>query len=351
MDIVMELNRIYSFNFPWRGVVVFAGIEIGLAVWIAHLAAGLTGAISVCLGALSVMFIALALIMVTRRIAFPRVLELSEDAVLFPRGFIRTRIIHVPYADIIRISETSSSAQNSLSLVTGPGRFEIVDSHFANIETYHLVRDSICSKAVLVMPGDNEWKPSARGTWREFPAPILRWREPDDWARYRTGLFYSKPLFSRLARSLWFSVRCFGIIILPWLALRFCGLPTSPTIEYLPLAVVVTFFFTVLHWLYAAYPVHATEISFRDNGFSQFFGKQTHDRNYHRLSGWTVVERTFEGRVLLILLLRSATWKLRPYIISVALPDADIRDRVTQILRDKRIPHVPDLMPSWEPDR
>lgn len=344
----MDLNQKYSYNLPWRGVVVVTGFYVGLAVWMAHLAAGSSGAIFVCLVVLSVIFTALALIMVMRRIVFPRALELSEDFILFPRGFPGTRIIRIPYADIIRMSETSSSAQNSLTLITGAGWFGIGSSHFANIGTYYAVRDYIYSKALLVMPNDDEWKSSARGVRREFPDPILRWKEPDDWARYRTGIFYSKPLFSRLARSLWFSARCVGVIILPWLALRFCGLPTSPPFEYLLLAVIATFFFTALHWLYAAYPVHATEISFRDNGFSQFFGNQTHNWDYHRLSGWTVVERVFEGRVLLILLLQSATWQARTYVISLALPDANIRDQVTQILHDKKIPHAADLRPSWE---
>ena len=115
MDTAMDLNRKYSFNLPWRGVIVFTGFYVGLAVWMAHLAVGSTGAIVVCLVVLSVIFTALALIMVMRRTAFPRVLELSEDLVLFPRGFPGTRIIRIPYADIIRMSETSSSAQNSLT--------------------------------------------------------------------------------------------------------------------------------------------------------------------------------------------------------------------------------------------
>jgi hypothetical protein len=338
----MDTNLKYAFNLPWRGVVVFTGFYAGLAIFIAHKAEEFTGVIFVCLVALSLMFTFVACIMMTRRFFFPRVLELSEDALLFPRGFPRTRIIRIHYMDIIRW-DGSTAGQSGFSLITGKGRFEIGPAYFPNIADYDSVRDFIRSKLSAAIPLRVEGGASERKTRREFYEPILSWREPDDWARYRTFLFTSKPLFSRLARALWFCVRCFGIIMLPWFVLFLCGMPTSPAVEYVLLALAVSFFFTSLHWLRAKHPVHATEICFRDNGISQFFGIQTMDHNYGLFSGWEIVERQFEGRVLPILLMR---W---PYgVRAFALPDKIIHDRLVQIFHEKKIPQIPDLRPSWE---
>ena len=339
----MNVNPKYAFNLRWRGVVICTGFYLGLAVFMAHLAEGFTGAILVCLVALSVTFTVLACIMMTRRLIFPRVLVLSEDAVLLPRGFPATRIVPIYYADIIRMWEVRREGQRSFCLVSGRGSFEIGTSHLPNNASYDAVREFICAKVSVAIPPHDERGASASKTWREFPDPILRWREPDDWARYRALLFSSKPLFPRLARAFWFSVRCFGIIILPWFVLLLCGVPTPPAVQYLSLALAVTLSFTLLHWLNAAHPVHATEISFRDNGITQFFGKQTIDWNYNQFSGWEVVERQFEGRFLHILLLQSRTG-----VKSAALPDTNIRDRLVQIFHAKKIPQFPDLRPSWE---
>jgi hypothetical protein len=309
----------------------------------AYLAKEFIGIIFVCLLALSIMFTVLACIMMTRRIVFPRVLVLSEDAFLFPRGFPRTRIIRVHYTDIVRVRERSLGGQDSFCMFTGKGTFEIGTSHLPNFSDYNAVRDFIGAKvSAAVFPcvarGVSESK-----IWREFPDPILRWREPDDWPRYRTLLFTSKPLFSRLARAFWFCIRCFGIFIIPWFILLVCRVPTSPAAEYVSLALACTLFFTLLHWLLAAHPVHVTEISFRDNGLTQLFAKQTTDQNYDAFSGWEIIDRQYEGHTLPILLLR---W--RHGVRALALPDTNIRGRLVQILNDKKIPHIPKLRPSWD---
>ena len=176
-----------------------------------------------------------------------------------------------------------------------------------------------------------------------FPEPILRWVEPADWPRFRTHLVVSKPLSHRLAKALWFYVRCFGIILSPWLLLHLFQLPTISVTGFLWLAIPVALFFTSLYWLHATYPVHPTEISFRDNGITQFFGKQTWDINYAEFSGWAVVERQFEGRVLHILLVQGRT-----RVIVFALPESGTRDRLVQLLQDKKLQQLPDLKPAWE---
>jgi hypothetical protein len=349
---VMDSNRKYAFNLPWRGVVAGALLHLGLAVFIIHKAKEFTGAIFGCLVVLAGLFIVLACILVIRRLIFPRVLELTDDAVLFPRGFPKTRITRFRYADIIRMTESNRAGQSSFCMITGTGRFEIGAAYFPHVTDYRAVRDFIFAKALVPTSPHDDQGASASKTRREFPDPILRWREPDDWARYRTFVFTSKPLFPRLAKALWFCVRCLAIIIIPWFVLRLCGVPTAPTAAYISLASAATLFFTSLHWLFASHPVHATEISFRSNGITQFFGKQIMDLNYGQVSGWAVVERQFEGRVLLILLLQ-ITRRARPNQIRIwdwafALPDANIRDQVVRIFQDKQVPHLPDLKPSWE---
>ena len=339
----MDLARRYRFNLPW-GAIAFGVVFYGaLSACMVRLASDFDGVIFLFIIVLSAMFAVLAFIMMTRRIVFPRMLELAEDAILFPHGFPWTRITGIPYVDIIRMSEAGVGAQFGLYLATARGNFEIRACYLPDIESYNAVRDFICAKTSIVIPRHDKQEPPSDWSCQGFPKPILRWVEPEDWPRYRTRLVVSKPLWLRLAKALWFFVRCFGIIILPWFLLRFFRLPTAPAASYLCLATAVTLFFTLLHWLKALWPVHATEISFLDTGITQFFGKQTLDRTYHDISGWAVIERPFEGRVLHILLLKGRT-----RVTAFALPDTDTRDRLVKIFHDKMIPQSPEISAPWE---
>ena len=332
----------YSYDVPWRGVVIGTLFYAGLAILMARLASDVSGVLFGCGVALSAMFAGLAVIMMTRRPIFPRVLELSEDAVLFPHGFPRTRVTRIPYTDIIRMNEWVRTGTASFCLVTAKGRFEIGAVRFADLASYEAVRDFVCSRTSVVMTRPDRFDPR---DWRiqGFPEPILRWVEPADWPCYRTNLVVSKPLSPRFAKALWFFVRCFGVFLFPWLMLHLLQLPTISIASFLWLVIPVTWFFTSLHWLNATHPARATEISFRDHGITQLSGKQTRDLNYRDCSGWNVVERPFKERVLLILLLQ---W--RSYVIEVALPDTNTRTRLVELFCDKQIPHSPVLKPSWE---
>lgn len=335
----MNSARRYGFNLP-RTAISFGVIFFGaLSGYMAHLARDLDGVIYILLVASSAIFAVLAFILITRRLVFPRVLELTDDAILFPRGFPRTRISRILYSDIIRMAEVCDHARAGLYFGTGMGSFEIMESYFSDIKSYKAARDFICSQASIVIPR----REKQEKIWEEFPTPILHWVEPKDWPRYRTRLVTSKPLVLRLAKAPWFFVRWFGIFILPWLLLQLFQLPTSPAVGYFCLSAVIALFFTLLHWLNAIWPVHSTEISFREKGITQFFGKQEMDWNYHDFSGWAVIERQFEERVLHILLLKS-----RARVVALALPDTNTREGIVQIFHDKQIPHSPDLRPSWE---
>jgi hypothetical protein len=334
----MNPPRRFAFNLPWPAIAVGVVFYGALSGYIAHLARDCDGVIYILLVGFSAIFAVLALIMMTRRLVFPRVLELTDDAILFPHGFPRTRITRIPYADIIRMSDRG----DGLSVVAATGSFEITASYLPDTESYRAVKDFICSKTSIVTTRLSKSEPSDWRIWG-FPEPVLRWIEPVDWPRYRTHVVTSRPLLPRFAKALWFFIRCFGVILLPWLLLQLFQLPTISIAGFLWLVIPVALFFTSLHWLNATYPVHPTEISFRDKGITQFFGKQTWDLNYADFSGWAVVERQFEGRVLHILLLQG-----RSRVFEFALPDTTTRDRLEQLFHDKQIPPSPDLKPSWE---
>ena len=331
----------YGFNLPWRGAVVGAVFYVGLSFVMAHLANAAIGVFSTCFIFLSGMFALLALFMIVRRAFFPRVLELTDDAILLPHGFPKTRITRISFADIIEMGGGGLTAHPSFWMATDKGTFEIGSARFKNIEQYHTVRKFICSKTSNPLAIDKSGQSTGRTVWS--PNPILHWKEPEGYIRYRTHIAVSKPLWFRLAGAGWFFARCFGFIFLCWLVLNFSQLPALPDFGFLMLTGFVTLFFTSLHWLNATYPARVTEITVRENGITQLSGKQTRNLNYGDCRGWTVVEREFEGHIFQILLLQ------RPkYIFEVALPDISTRDSLIQIFNDKKIPHANDLKPSWE---
>lgn len=338
----MNLPCRFDHNLPCRGAVIGAFFYAGLSALMVHLSRHVPEIIFLVLSTLSVIFAALAIFMLIRGRVFPCILELTEDAILFPHGFPRTRISRIPYQDIIRMRPSFRPASTSFSLATARGTFEIMAVRFRDPAGYNAVKDLICSKSAITMtPLDK----IASRDWRTqgFPEPICRWLEPADWPRYRTHLVVSKPLLPRLAKVVWFSARCLGVILFPWLLLQLIHLPTASISGYLWVAIPATSFFTLLYWLSAAYPVHVTEISVRERGITKFNGKQTGDWNYADFCGYEVVERPFEGRTLHILLLKRPKWSLE-----IALPGAAIREQLVRLLEDKKIPHSSDLKPSWE---
>jgi hypothetical protein len=331
----------YDFNLPWRGAAVGAAFYAGLSIFTAHLAKDADAVFLTYLMSLSAMFALLALFMMARRIIFPRVLELTDDAILFPHGFPKTRITRISFADIFGMRDGTLTAHPSFSMATGKRTFEIGAARFKNIEHYHAVRNFICSKTSILLPENK----SGQSTWRTgwSPNPILHWKEPEDYIRYRTHIAVSKPLLLRLAKAGWFFARCFGFIFLCWLILNFSQLPAFPDADFLVLAGFVTLFFTLLHWLNATHPARAGEITVRENGITELSGKQTRNLNYGDCRGYAIVEREFEGYTFCILLLQ------RPkYVFEVALPDINTGDRLIQIFNGKKIPQLNELKPSWE---
>ena len=311
----------------------------------ARWAGNLGGIFCIFLTALSGIFASFGLIVLMRRRLFHRVLELADDAILFPHGFPRTRITRVYYADIIQMSESCISGRYGLSLVTDRGTFNIGSDRLPDIESYEQIKEFIRLQAEFDLSGHEEPQSSTRIRWKNFNQNqvAIIWLEPEIWPRYRTHLVTSQPLWPRLVRACWFFVRCFGFFFVPWLLLKLFDLDTISTAGFICSVLPVAFFFTLLYWQNATHPARISKVSFFNHGISQFFGKQTINLNYRECSGWNVVERQFENCIIQILLVQRPT-----YVFEVALPNADTRERLVQLFNDKKIPHLPDLAPSWE---
>jgi hypothetical protein len=329
-----------------RAFVIGVAFHVGLSVLTACMAVGSAGLALIGWLVLSAIFSALALTMVIRRLTFPRVLELTDSDILLPRGYPWPRIVSIPYADIIRIRD----AGDSLTVVTGNGHFTIGIFRF---EGFHTVREAISSRTSITLPGVQPAKltgfpPRLEVHWEDWPAPLVHWTEPEDWARYRTRVAITS---FRLVKELWFFLRCFAVLFCAWLPLGLLQLwcyqlsIVSFPIHSVVVLSIAALFITALRWLYIGMPVRpSNKISFRDNGITELLlNGQDGNWNYRDFSAWNLIDREFHGRVLQILLL-----KTRRYEISFALPDDGVRDRVVQILTEKQVPHVADLKPSWE---
>ena len=277
-------------------------------------------------------------------------LELTDHALRLPHGFLRTRFSTIPYADVIRIGVRGGE----LTLDTEQGSYSICLPRFQNSDQFREVRESIAAKTSIALPyfdkrdvtilENHQLRPIV---WRgDFPDPLVNWVAPDDWGRYRTHIVRSKPFYVRLLRMLWFFVRCWSFMLIPWiLFLLVLHGYLTPTREYPLVSGAGAIFFTLLYWAYTTYPIsNRTTISFRDNGITELLcNGQSWDYNYRQLDGWNVIERDFKGRTLHILLLKGLFG-----IRAIALSDSSVRSRVEQILSDKHVPQVLDIAPPWE---
>ncbi|HEV2694404.1 MAG TPA: hypothetical protein VG347_16040 [Verrucomicrobiae bacterium] len=268
-------------------------------------------------------------------------MELTQDSILYPHGFPRTRITRIPYANIVSVKEGALVPNITLCLTTSKGDFEIGAARFSCRENYLGAKDFIQTRATAEMAGQEE----ADKILAAFPEPFI---EPKDWERYRTHLVVSKPLVARLVKASWFAARCLGVFSIPWLLLQAFQLPTLSLVGFLVVCLPVTFFFTVLYWSCAVHPERVTKITVLANGFTVLSGLQTWSHSYLDITGWATVDREFEGRTLHILLLRKLNYKGIAYTRSMAMPDGPTRERFVQILCAKKVPELPGLKPEWE---
>jgi hypothetical protein len=247
----------YDYNTTWSAVAFGAVFFGGLAVLMGLFAKHTNGVISVFLIGVSAAFAGLALFALARRLWRRDVLALADDAIFYPHGFIRRTLTRIPYADIIRVTEAHLHGRSGFCMVTARGTFEIGTNLFRDKESYRAVKESICARASIAIPqSDNPEPASAVGIWTEFPEPVLCWKEPEVWSRFRTSLVAAKP-WMLVRRVLGFFVCCFAILVAPWF---FVGLDIRPP-GCFGVSIAVTLFFTLLRWLSIKYPVHSTDIA------------------------------------------------------------------------------------------
>jgi hypothetical protein len=329
----------YDFDIKWSGVVIVVVFTGGLSLVTAWWAKNLGGFLSIGPMFLSVAFTLLALRITVRRLFFSRVLELTDDAILFPGGFSGKRATRIAFTEIARMQ--NSRMYPGMYLATTKGNFEILSIRFKSIENYRAVRNMICSRTSISLPED------VPGTWISgwVPGPVLKWSEPKDYIRYRTHLAVSRPLWLLRARAIRFFVCVFGSFFIPWLGLNFIvgfvGLGMA--IYFFVILISASLFFTWLHWYNATHPARVMHITVYSDGFSVLSGLQLGNLKFGDLPGWSVVEREFEGQTFHILLLQ------RPKrVFEIAFPDIDTRNQFIQMLNEKKIPQLNDLKPSWE---
>ena len=312
---------------------------VGLAMFFCFLGLCQRGVPRYVLLAAAAMFVILYLAMLVSRLTVSRTLELTEDGIFKSRhGLCRGRV-HFAFSNVIRLAEANIRDHVVLHVFTKDEQFEICSAYFEDSNNYSFVRGVICTRSGIDFPPDT---PIVMG-WREVPPPLLHWTEPDDWPGYRASLVAAKPLFPRAAKTLWFSIRCFAIIMTPRLLLHFAGLADGPFWGYFTVALAFTAFLTFLYWYSRANPARITKIVFRTDRLTFFSGKQTANIKYDQFSGWNIVERQFEGHPLFILLLKSPRW-----LGAHALACAEDRQHVAKILEAQKIPTDPSLRPSWE---
>lgn len=103
-----------------------------------------------------------ALMGIVRRLFLPRFLELGQDALLLPAGFLRTRVASISYADIEQIGEVARGRMTTIKLRTKGGSFEITSILLPDMASYVAVRDFVNSH---VTPKEKAERPVEAGKY------------------------------------------------------------------------------------------------------------------------------------------------------------------------------------------
>jgi len=136
----MDLPRRFPYNPQWR--IILFGLAFGGAAavcgkilnnWIMTLVFGIP-------------FVILSLLLAVRRLAFPKFLLLEQDSVLIPKGFLRTWVTKIPYADIENGWERASGSIETLVLQVKGRTFEINSMMLPDMASYVAVRDFVKSR-------------------------------------------------------------------------------------------------------------------------------------------------------------------------------------------------------------
>jgi hypothetical protein len=333
----MSSPRRYAYNPPrWALIysVIFLGAFSALMGYASHRNNG--AVINGIWAILCVLLAIMSLGILTRLLVFSRTLELTDDAILVPRGF--TKFTKIFYTEIERMWEDRWPDRAVLQLVTAKQKHGINAWFFKNEETYLQVRDFIYLHAPTVRARHDLHNPPVEMIWRELPEPIVQWEQPDIYPSYRTHLIVAtQPLWRRLGKVL----TCFCYWFLPCFALiYFFDLPT----ESLVICTLAALWFAFITWISIHHPAGWRRVSLHAEFVHEFYGKQSWQFEYSTVTGWAACERRFANDTLHFLMLIFKNGRRHEW----CMPDTNTCDRAIQLLREKKIPLIPELKPSWE---
>ena len=137
----MHLPCRYPYDPRWRLIMVVLGIGAGL------LGVGATNLVSLpFVGAIGATLVGGAFLLIVRRLAFPRSLELRLGELSLPTGFFQFRTAHVPYSEITGAREIFLPLTAVIRIATDGRGFDITSTLLKNAEAYHELRDFILNQ-------------------------------------------------------------------------------------------------------------------------------------------------------------------------------------------------------------
>jgi hypothetical protein len=99
------------------------------------------------LAAGSFIFVCLSGIILFASVRSSVFLELTSDAIVIPRGFSGKRFRHIPYNEIVRISELSVAGSRSLGIQTTKGLYWVPATVLPSNEDYEMLKQLFTSIA------------------------------------------------------------------------------------------------------------------------------------------------------------------------------------------------------------
>ncbi len=158
----MEIRRRFPYDPPLRHIGYVAACVLIVAIptslgWFSF-KFGVTGTIVLSLG---------VLLLTVRRLAFRRHLELENDALVLPAGFLRAQITRVPYSTIGRVWERSFFWGDVLFLDVGKRTLEIHASCLPDSASFMEIRDFLIER--------EDWRASRLSSDAGTPFPGNRY--------------------------------------------------------------------------------------------------------------------------------------------------------------------------------
>ncbi|RBP39719.1 hypothetical protein DES53_109146 [Roseimicrobium gellanilyticum] len=132
-----------------RGLILWHLIEFGpggatMFYWVLTVVSGL--------------FSLMGLILLVRTAVFPRFLELGDEVLTLPAGYLHLKSSNIRYSDVEGLWETRFNFQTILTVVLSNGqRYHMTRSMFEDAKYYEEVRDFLASRSV-----GNEFCPASR---------------------------------------------------------------------------------------------------------------------------------------------------------------------------------------------